>query len=570
MHRKLIVYMVLAMGLIGSLKAQNITVTSAAGQDVATFVRNNLCGKGVSVTNVKFSNVSGAISTDQIGTFQANGFGGLQMDSGIVMTTGNVDVAPGPNWSGGASQPITGFYSDPEMEPIATGTINGCATLDFDFVGLTSTISFMYTFASEEYPEYVCSSFNDVFAFYVTGPDPQTLEERTWNVAVIPNTVTDSTPNGIAVAINTVNPGVAGTSGGSGIGCVYDYATYYNENTDTAGIEYDGYTSKLMAQTNIVPCALYHMHLSVCNVGDNSYDSGVFLESGSFSSPSTQLGFDTRRVDTVRVGCTREVPFDISRSNYTDGVCHVTFGGNAVYGQDFTCENENGETLDSTSSFYISRDEIHHINLIGLSTAVLNGTKTIDLCIETSVCPDFPDLKVYDTMHFVMSPTAQVSAHDTLIEANHLCTFVSVRASGGVPPYSYQWVPADNLEDPTAASTAAFITEDCTYQVIITDRFGCSYDTATVTVDIHTKEGIDDVQGASISVYPNPAEGQFAITADDILQVEMFNVSGQKVFASDVRTSQVVVNTENLPAGTYYLRVVTSEGQSTHTVIVKN
>ena len=184
---------------MGNLHAQNnITVASAVGQDVNDFVDSALAGKGVYITNAKFSNTSGPILSDQIGVFQANGFTGFSMDSGIVMTTGNIAVAPGPNNLTSASQPITGYYSDAELAPIATSSINGCATLDFDFVGLTDMISFMYTFASEEYPEYVCSNFNDVFAFYVTGPDPETMEERTWNVAIIPGSVSDSTPEGIA------------------------------------------------------------------------------------------------------------------------------------------------------------------------------------------------------------------------------------------------------------------------------------------------------------------------------------------------------------------------------------
>ena len=209
------------------------------------------CGKGIcqrkdGLYKARFSNSSSPISTNQIGVFRSNGFTDFQMDSGIVMTTGEIYVAPGPNTSSGASQAVDGFYSDPQMELLATNTVNGCATLDFDFVGLTDHISFMYTFASEEYPEYVCSNFNDVFAFFITGPDPETLEERTWNVAIIPGTVTDSTPYGIAVAINSVNPGVPGSSGGSGSGCYYDYASYYITNSsDTAGVQYDGYTANV-------------------------------------------------------------------------------------------------------------------------------------------------------------------------------------------------------------------------------------------------------------------------------------------------------------------------------------
>lgn len=570
MKRKSLFYLVLACCLVGQLHAQNITVTSAMGQDVNTFVNTALAGKGVYITNAKFSNTSGPILSDQIGVFQANGFTGFSMDSGIVMTTGNISVAPGPNNLSGASQPITGYYSDAELAPIATSSINGCATLDFDFVGLTNTISFMYTFASEEYPEYVCSNFNDVFAFYVTGPDPETMEERTWNVAIIPLSVTDSTPDGIAVAINSINPGVPGTSGGGGSDCHYEFSSYYNDNpVESVGVQYDGYTSKLVATTEIVPCALYHMHLSVCNVGDNAFDSGVFLEYGSFSSPSTQLNFNRVNRDTVRVGCATRVPFDMSHSYYDDGVCHITYGGTAVYGVDFTCTTDSGAVMEGDQPFYISKSTTHYLNVAGIQGANLAQPKYIDLYIETSVCPAFPDLKVYDTMRLVLVNNPNVVVRDTLIECNHLCTEVGVEVVAGNAPFTFQWLPADNLADPTAQHSEAFITNDAVYHVVATDRYRCASDTATVTINIHTSEAVDEVDAPQVKVYPNPTDGLLNVEAQDIIQVDLYNVSGQKVYSDSHHTHQLQLHTHSFAPGTYYLRVATANGSSTQTVVVR-
>lgn len=132
--------------LITSLcvSAQNITVSSASGQSPDTFVNSVLLGEGVYVFNIKFNNSNGNIATDQIGTFNSNGYTGLGMDSGIVMTTGNVNVAPGPNNSSSMSSPISGYYTDNLMNSYASGSLNACSTLDFDFIGLSSHISFKY------------------------------------------------------------------------------------------------------------------------------------------------------------------------------------------------------------------------------------------------------------------------------------------------------------------------------------------------------------------------------------------------------------------------------------------
>ena len=570
MTRK-VLFSVFLMSCVVQLFAQNITVISAAGETPNAFVNRALAGKGVYLYNAKFSNSSSPISTNQIGVFRSNGFPDFQMDSGIVMTTGEIYVAPGPNTSYGESQAVDGFYSDPQMELLATNTVNGCATLDFDFVGLTDHISFMYTFASEEYPEYVCSNFNDVFAFFITGPDPETLEERTWNVAIIPGTVTDSTPNGIAVAINSVNPGTPGSSGGSGSGCYYDYASYYIANTsDTAGVQYDGYTAKLMAEATIVPCAEYHMHLSVCNVGDNAYDSGVFLEYGSFTSPSTQLGFEQDVRDTVRIGCPTTVPFDINETAYDDGWVHVTYGGNAVYGVDFQVVSDSGVVMDGTRSFYIAKNQLHYLEIAGLPTANLSTTKFIELYLETSVCPEYPALKVYDTMHFVMTANARLTVHDTNIVADYLCTHVGVTVESGTEPFTYRWIPADNLDNPYASETDAFITENSVYKVIVTDRYGCSTDTATVNITInHPVVGIDNAGVEEVKIYPNPASGLLNIDTEGLKEVEMYSVKGQKVFATQCSGNHVAINTEGMAAGMYYLRISTTNGIVTQTVVVK-
>lgn len=571
MKRKIIICMLLAGSLLCRTLAQNnISVTSAAGQDVNTFVNTALAGEGVYITNARFSNVAGTIGTDQIGIFQANGFQGFSMDSGIVMTTGNIAVAPGPNNQVGAGMAIEGYYSDPQMAPIATASINGCATLDFDFVGLTNNISFLYTFASEEYPEYVCSDFNDVFAFYITGPDPETLEERTWNVAIIPNSVSDSTPDGVAVAINSVNPGMAGTSGGSGTGCYYGFSSYYNDNpSDSAGVQYDGYTTKLTASATILPCALYHMHLSVCNVGDNAYDSGVFLEYGSFSSPSVRLNFSQGRVDTVRVGCATQVPFDMSRSPYAEGVCRISYGGNAVYGVDFACVSDSGAVMDPGQTFRVSSDRTHYLSITGLPGGDYSRPKYIDLYVETSVCPAFPDLKVYDTVRLRMVEVPRVVARDTLIECDHLCTEVGVEVVSGAAPYAFRWVPADNLADPAAQYTEAFIRSDATYHVVVTDRYGCLSDTAVVTVDIHTAEGIDGAGMPEVRVYPNPADGLLNVEAADITEVSLYSAGGQKVYADRRPAQRLAIDTRRLPAGSYYLRVVTAAGSTVRPVVVR-
>ena len=50
-------------------------------------------------------------------------------------------------------------------------SVNDVAILEFDFVPVSSYLSFKYVFASEEYFAYENTQFNDVFGFFISGPN---------------------------------------------------------------------------------------------------------------------------------------------------------------------------------------------------------------------------------------------------------------------------------------------------------------------------------------------------------------------------------------------------------------
>jgi hypothetical protein len=116
------------------------------------------------------------------------------------------------NDNGGFSSLAVGSFdglggaSDANLDVLAApSTTNDAVVLEFDFIPLSNTISFNYVFASEEYNEYACSDFNDVFAFFLTGV---TTPFPTTNIAIVPGSVPP-----LPVAINTVNSGAAGAFG---------------------------------------------------------------------------------------------------------------------------------------------------------------------------------------------------------------------------------------------------------------------------------------------------------------------------------------------------------------------
>ena len=140
------------------------------------------------------------------------------------------------------------------LEPLAT---NDCCILDFDVVPSCNTLRIRFVFGSEEYPEYVNSTFNDAFGFFVTGTNPAGVNYNNTNVATLPDNVT-------IVSVDNVSP-------------VTNNAFYIN-NENCTNISLDGITVVLTREIEVVPCETYHFKLAIADALDGIYDSGVFVD----------------------------------------------------------------------------------------------------------------------------------------------------------------------------------------------------------------------------------------------------------------------------------------------------
>jgi PKD repeat protein len=241
------------------------------GWTADSLVRNVLMSGGVSISNVRFNGFDDDLDCDNIGVFQTGATPtNLGIERGLIIATGNVRIAEGPNDNPEANETSScSTYSDNSLEQLATSLVYDVAVLEFDFVPWDSVISFNYVFASEEYPEYVGEEFNDVFGFFVTGLNPDGGSYNNTNMALVPGT-------GEVVSIHTVNN-------------QYNAQYYVNNNSSAAVIQYDGFTVPLCVSFKVVPLTQYHIKLGICNVGDYYVDSGVFLEANSFQSPMSYV-----------------------------------------------------------------------------------------------------------------------------------------------------------------------------------------------------------------------------------------------------------------------------------------
>jgi len=133
------------------------------------------------------------------------------------------------------------------LQIVGGGTSYDAAIAEFDLIPFADTLRFHYVFGSEEYPEWAGSSYNDVFAFFLSGPNPSGGDYLNFNIALIPGT---NTP----VSINSVSP-LANTQ-------------YYIDNSADTTIVFDGITTVLSVSAAVVPCASYHLTIGVCDIND--------------------------------------------------------------------------------------------------------------------------------------------------------------------------------------------------------------------------------------------------------------------------------------------------------------
>lgn len=239
-----------------------------------------LIGPGVNYYDVTFQGADIAR-----GIFNNGSSTNIGLESGIFLTSGAGYLVPGPNMSCSAGI-NNGMPGHPLLDAICTSTTYNAAVLEFDFIPLNDTVKCRFVFGSEEYSEYANTAFNDVFGFFVSGPDPNTGWYVNKNIAIVPGTTNT------AITINNVNNGNA-SCGTEPTGPCQNCA-YYLDNTYGTTIEYDGFTVVITLWVVVVPDELYHFTIGVADAGDGILDSGLLLEGTSFKSlgPPDFLSFN--------------------------------------------------------------------------------------------------------------------------------------------------------------------------------------------------------------------------------------------------------------------------------------
>ena len=233
-----------------SVSAQLRITTNRSVEDL---VKNVLASKGVVIDTVTSSG-----NLNAIGYFDGRS-SNIGLDSGIILSTGRVKNAAGANILGntGTSNNQPGDDLITQLNP--TEPNFDASWIKFKVTPESDTIKFTFVFASEEYPEFVNQSYNDMFGLFISGNEyPNPI-----NFANIPNT---TTPLSIQSVNHLVN------------------SQYYVDNTSGTTCTFDGFTKKIEVKIKVTPCKKYELKFVIADIKDFIYDSGIFIEALSLKS----------------------------------------------------------------------------------------------------------------------------------------------------------------------------------------------------------------------------------------------------------------------------------------------
>ncbi|MDG1084381.1 MAG: choice-of-anchor L domain-containing protein [Planktotalea sp.] len=221
----------------------------------ALAMANAIFGSGVTVTGASYSgdNRSSAIYSngDALSPDATPG------DTGVILSTGRADRFTqsngDPNRVTNTSTNTSGVNNDSDFNAAAGANTYDASFLEVDFTSPTAGFMTMqFVFASEEYPEYVNSLFQDMVGVWINGSQVN-----------------------LTVGNGDADPGNLNASDNSNL--------FINNTSDDYNTEMDGFTVT-MTMTIPINSGTNSIKIGVADVADSSYDSNLLIAADSIQS----------------------------------------------------------------------------------------------------------------------------------------------------------------------------------------------------------------------------------------------------------------------------------------------
>ena len=506
-----------------------------------------LTGSGIAISNVVVT------AADSSWAYYNNSNTELSANEGLLLTTGkaiNAIVENGVNGTGlpdiinqteclNCDEFDNDFPGSALLNNIYPGNTFDATTFQFDVQVQGDSLDFAFTFASEEYEEWVDSPFNDVFGFFISGPGG--LNDV--NIALVPGTTEP-------VAINSVNQ-IVNTE-------------YYYDNRNPLGqnIQYDGFTVDLRAQIgDLIPCETYTLKLIVADRADRLYDSAVFIEqiNSNFSDIETATtGGTPYMIEGCNDGTITFIPDNVLP---VDQVIEYSFGGTADINEDYTVNPPLGTNipLDLQTVTIPANEPSVQIDVDPILDGITEGDEYITLYVVNQVCSTL----IQDSLQFVIKDSLELEVTPSQVEfcLGETITLTGISDTNG--DFSFSWNPSDVLPSPDELVVQVSPTESTIY-TLSSSLALCN---AEATAEVNPKEITIDTSIIPVNC-AGAAIGEIDVTITDVEEpytVEWTNSDGDLISTNEDLTG--------LEAGDYTLTVTDNSGcvfTETITVIEDN
>ena len=480
----------------------------------------------------------------------SNGLGSVDIEEGVILSTGNVHSSSGPNAVYNTGTSFFNSGADPDLsQMVNSNLLYDISALEFDFTPTTDQISFEFVFASEEYCEYVNSSFNDVFGFFISGPGINgPFSNNAENIAVVPNTNTYT-------AINTVNHL---TNAGYYVNNIpvsqhsqmpsFLQCTGYPVNTNGVAvndIEYDGFTTVMTAMANVQACETYHIKLIIADVSDGYFDSAVFLKANSFTAG------DVATVSTEALG---GIDSNIAYENCEEGYFvferpndnldepltinySVSSAGTATPGVDY-------ETLPDFITIPAG-DSVFYLPVTVYADNFIEGAESIILELEAPCSCDQPYV-----LMFIEDVEPLVVVSEDVLFCDPAPLSIQPQTTGGIGNYTFLWNTGD-----TTAMLNFFAETDAVYSVTVSDECGNTSESSTNVSIIESPTA--SMSGGQLVCPENPnAEIQISFTGSGPWDIVYTIDNIPQPLISGITDNPFIIQTNTL--GTFQLQSVSS------------
>ncbi len=305
-----------------------------------------------------------------IGTYTSLG---LPINDGIVFSTGLADEIIQLNTEVDNSFDY-GTGGDFQLDALAGFSTYDACVLEIDFQLQCDELNFNYLFASEEFlPEYYDKGFNDVFAFFLTGPNPAGGSYNNTNLALIPGT---NTP----ISVQTINPTINDQ--------------YFNNNAGNI-FEFGGFTDRFNVNTPVQRCTDYTLKIAIADGTDHIFDSGVFFETNTVNC-SDAIEVENESIDVGIENCRNPSVTFCRQQNIADPYdIEIELFGSAENGVDYDLIANTVTVPAGQNCFQLN------FNLI--NDNIPEGTEEIKLRYKTGACDYYDTLTIQITDPFFIN-----------------------------------------------------------------------------------------------------------------------------------------------------------------------